>query len=348
MNIERLEFFVHQLKFRRLFKTSVANLTVKDTVIIKLFDENKRSTLGEASPMSLFGTETIQDVTAALAEMQSLLPIELTPEDFMKENFSVAGITVPPTLRAAFEQAVLSYSMRFEKRTLDDITGRRHNYAIPVNGLFSLDAPEDSIVALEKMIEKNFSSIKIKVGIIPLEEEIKFFEAARVHMIPSTIFRLDANGSWSLEEAAKRCKAYEQFAIEYIEQPISNIKDFAELKKHTSLHIAADESLRSHESIIDAIDNKLADVLVLKPNFVGGLFPTLRYIDRAISKNIKTVVTTTLESAIGRKISVAAAAYNTMGNAAGLSVVNLYENDFFEENIYFPHNGLIDSLVLEV
>ena len=63
-------------------------------------------------------------------------------------------------------------------------------------------------------------------------------------------FRLDANGVFDLPQAIRFCKEMEKFNIDYIEQPLAadELIDLAELRYHTEIPIAVDESITNLES----------------------------------------------------------------------------------------------------
>ena len=110
----------------------------------------------------------------------------------------------------------------------------------------------------------------------------------------------------------------EKFGIEYVEQPVNKIDDYLALSQKTNIPLAADESIRSLKDAYDFISQKAVSVIILKPMMLGGIIPTLKIIEFAQENKIKVVVTTSLDSCIGRSFAVLAASFVDKETAHGL------------------------------
>ena len=73
---------------------------------------------------------------------------------------------------------------------------------------------------------------------------------------------------------------------------------------------------------------------------LGGIIPTLKIIEFAQKNKIKVVVTTSLDSCIGRSFAVLAASFVDKKTAHGLGTAHLFENDLFTDP-YPVKNGQI-------
>jgi len=58
---------------------------------------------------------------------------------------------------------------------------------------------------------------------------------------------VDANGGWTVDEAAGLLRALARFGLEYAEQPCATLAELAELRRRTDVPLAADESIRRAE-----------------------------------------------------------------------------------------------------
>ena len=123
----------------------------------------------------------------------------------------------------------------------------------------------------------------------------------------------------------------EQYDIEYVEQPLNNSNGYSELRKFSNVDIAPDESVRNIEDAERYIDSGTISFIILKPMLLGGLIPTLKIIKMAEARDIKPVITSSFESAVGRINAVIAAASVKSNVAHGLAVNNYFENDLIKD-----------------
>ena len=132
----------------------------------------------------------------------------------------------------------------------------------------------------------------------------------------------------------------ENFNIDYIEQPLpaEELVDLAELSYHTEIPIAVDESLTDYSSAEKIIENQATDVFVIKPMVSGGFTESKKIINLAKEENIRIVITSSLETSIGRMACLHLAAANEITEACGLSTGALLNEDTKAPII---ENGLI-------
>jgi o-succinylbenzoate synthase len=189
---------------------------------------------------------------------------------------------------------------------------------ISVNGMAGVHFPGDG-----------FSVIKVKVGFRNLFDEIENMEYLTESFGNEVRFRLDANGAFDLPQAIRFCKKMEKFNIEYIEQPLpaNNLEDLAELTYHTDIPIAVDESLTDFTSAEKIIDEQAAQVFIIKPMVSGGFTECEKIIHLAQAENIRTVITSSLETSIGREACLHIVLSNEIAEVCGLATGCLLSED---------------------
>jgi o-succinylbenzoate synthase len=183
--------------------------------------------------------------------------------------------------------------------------------------------------------------MKVKVGFRNLFDELNHLDELTTQFGASIKFRLDANGSMDLPRAIRFCKEVERFNIDYVEQPLPKyeLEDLSELRNHTSIPIAVDESLTDFHSAEKIIDAQAADIFIIKPTVSGGFNKCKEIVDLATSEKIGTVITSSLEGPIGLSACVHFALALSVKEVCGLSTGSL-----FEESITQPFsikNGII-------
>ena len=121
----------------------------------------------------------------------------------------------------------------------------------------------------------------------------------------------------------------EKFNVDYIEQPImkDNLEDLSELRYHTEIPIALDESLTDFISAESIIEMQAADIFIIKPMISGGFHESGKIINLAISENIRTIITSSLESIIGQAACLHLASAHEISEACGLANDYLLNKD---------------------
>ncbi len=206
--------------------------------------------------------------------------------------------------------------------------------SITINGLVWMGNEEFMKEQIEDKIAQGFSCIKLKIGAIDFDKEIALLRFIRQNFDEKTIeIRVDANGSFSENDALYKINQITGFKLHSIEQPIQkNHTDMMSvLCKETKLPIALDEELigvflsEEKEQLLQKIKPQY---IILKPSFIGGFRGTLEWISIAEKLNIGWWVTSALESNIGLN----AIAQFTFGlnnlMPQGLGTGSLYTNNF--------------------
>ena len=141
--------------------------------------------------------------------------------------------------------------------------------------------------------------------------------------------RVDANGGWSVEEAARAAAALTADGpLEYLEQPCATVDELAALRRRVDVPIAADESIRKADDPLAVVRARAADIAVLKVAPLGGVSSLLAI---AAQIDIPVVVSSALDSAVGIAAGLtAAAALPHLRHACGLGTGGLFVEDVVE------------------
>ena len=308
MKISHFKVTPFSIPFVKPLQTSGMTYTHREGVWIKLKCANFTG-VGEASPLPGFSRETLKDVHYALEGFHQAID----GEDFeMDELFSLIEVHSQniPSVRFALETAIYDILAKEEELPLAEYLNTNAEFGIAVNGLAGVHLPGDG-----------FSVIKVKVGFRNLFDEIENMEYLTKSFGEDIQFRLDANGAFDLPKAIRFCKEMEKFNIDYIEQPLpaDNLEDLAELTYHTEIPIAVDESLTDFQSAEKIIEEQAAHVFVIKPMVSGGFTECKKIINLARTENIRVVITSSLETSIGRTACLHLALTNEITEACGLA-----------------------------
>jgi O-succinylbenzoate synthase len=161
------------------------------------------------------------------------------------------------------------------------------------------------------------TTVKIKVGTND-EEDLARIAIVR-KLSPQSKIRIDVNGLWSVEQAAKFLESCGE--IEYVEQPCATVAELRELKSRVDVKIVGDEILRKSENPFELDLDGAIDILMLKVQPLGGIRNAHAL---AAHHKLPVVVSSALESAVGINYGLTlAASFEEMSYDCGLGTGSL-------------------------
>lgn len=178
-------------------------------------------------------------------------------------------------------------------------------------------------------------TVKVKVGD---PGDIARVEAVRDALGPDGRIRVDGNAAWDLDTAADRLRALAPFDLEYAEQPVADLADFARLRTRVDVPLAADESVRLAPDPLRIPGIDAADVVILKVQPLGGVRSCLRVAEAC---GLPAVVSSAVETSVGLAAGVAlAATLPDLPHACGLGTMALLAGDVTSDPLT-PVDGLL-------
>ena len=146
---------------------------------------------------------------------------------------------------------------------------------------------------------------------------------------PGGAIRVDANGGWSVTQAARMLKRLERYGLEYAEQPCAALSELAELRGLTGVPVAADESIRKAEDPLRVRAAGAADIVMVKVQPLGGVRAALEVAEAC---GLPVVVSSAVDSSVGLAAGIAlAAALPELPYACGLATMALLAGDVTAE-----------------
>lgn len=238
--------------------------------------------VGDCTPQPQMGTEDYSQAEQFIGKAWR--------DDWQK----APDLALHPASRYAMETACLDLDAKIADQPLAQKLHPNASGKIRVNAL----APTLEKSVLLQLVAQGFELIKVKVGILPVELELRKIQEA-LEVLGTVRLRLDANGAWTFPQAAQMLKGLEGLPIESIEEPLSNpeLHQLVQLQSQTKVPIALDESLNRFP--LDEVLRSPIRRLVLKPGLLGGLLPTFELARRASEAGKQLVVTSQMDSAAG-------------------------------------------------
>lgn len=284
-----VQFHHYQLLLKHPFAIARYTVNAQDTVIVSISD-GIHTGYGEVT-VNLYYESTIEKI---IKSIQRVTPII---EGSKVKHPALIWQDIEPFLLndyftlCALDCAYWDLYAKINHKTLRSFwAGHTNNtpltsYTIGIDTIANMQA---------KIVEKPWPIYKIKLG---TSNDLEIIKALR--KVTGSVFRIDANASWTIDETLKNIEALQRLHVEFIEQPL-HVDDWDGmkfLKDRSVLPIIADESCQRFEDI-----DTCAEVfhgINIKLMKCGGFTPAFEMIKRARNYYLKVMVGCMTESSVG-------------------------------------------------
>ena len=177
-----------------------------------------------------------------------------------------------------------------------------------------IDTPEAMAAEARERVEKDgFTILKIKAGINPVED-IQALTLIRQAVGPNIRLRVDANQGYTVSDAVRTLKAFEELGVEAVEQclPSWDLDGMRFVRSKVDLQVMLDESVHTPIDAAKACKIDAADIINIKLMKCGGLYPAEKINAIAEANHVQCMVGCMLETkvAIAAGVSLVAAKQN--------------------------------------
>ena len=177
-----------------------------------------------------------------------------------------------------------------------------------------IDTPEAMAAEARERVEKDgFTILKIKAGINP-SEDIQALTLIRQAVGPNIRLRVDANQGYTVSDAVRTLKAFEELGVEAVEQclPSWDLDGMRFVRSKVDLKVMLDESVHTPIDAAKACKIDAADIINIKLMKCGGLYPAEKINAIAEANHVQCMVGCMLETkvAIAAGVSLVAAKQN--------------------------------------
>jgi len=137
-------------------------------------------------------------------------------------------------------------------------------------------------------IEKGFTTAKIKVGKLPLREDIERVRTLRHAVGDNVHLAVDANSNWDVPTAKKAAHLLEELDIEWIEEPVSvdDVTGSSQVVKNSTIAISGYEQEVSLFGYKQLLEERAIDVVQPDVVWCGGITAARRIAVLAASHSI--------------------------------------------------------------
>lgn len=207
---------------------------------------------------------------------------------------------------------------------------------VPVNATVPAVGPEQVEGVLARFPGCRTVKVKVAEAGQTLNDDIARVDRVRMTVGSDVSVRLDANGAWDVDEAARALAVLGHYDLQYVEQPCRTLDELVALRARldgagVGVALAVDEGIRRADDPFAVAATGAVDVAVVKVAPLGGVRRTLAIAAELADRyEVDLVVSSALDTSIGISAGVAAAAaLPSVGAqlACGLGTVGLLETD---------------------
>ena len=288
------------IPFKEPYVTADSVVAEREIALLRIEDSDGAVGYGEAAPFEPYDG-------VALADVVEVLSADGEPGD-----------GAPPQAHAAWELARMDLDARREGRPL----GEPGAEAIAVNRTLPAGPPEEVARHAANGAREGFSCFKVKVG---LPDDVERVGAVREAVGPWPALRVDANGSWSVEEAVVALGRLFRFDLEMVEQPCRTLAELAELRRDCPVPVAADESIATPGDVRAAGELGACDIVNVKLASSGGFTGAREALRVAREHGLEPFLSSTLDGPWGIAAALQLAASERLSLACGLATLELFD-----------------------
>ncbi len=304
MKIDTAEIRYVELPLISPWRTAYGEDATIHSVMVKLLGGGIAA-WGEATPFyaPTYSAESARSVYETAREF--FLP-HLVGEQIETAAELLARIAVfkgNPFAKAAVETAWWALDSKLKDIPLWQSLGAT-DPAVACGADFGVQDTIDELLSLiQGAVDMGYPRIKLKVR---HGWDIEMLKAVR-SAFPDPVIHVDCNSGYDLNTDFDTLKAFDQFNLAMIEQPLDHLDliEHAELQSQIETPVCLDESVKRPRDFELALKIGACRVINVKPGRVGGLLNAVKIHDMARDTGIDAWVGGMLESGVGAGICAA-------------------------------------------
>lgn len=194
--------------------------------------------------------------------------------------------------QAAVDIALWDILAKAANKPLWQLIGAARTGDVPIyntNGGWLNFSAEQLVSEARQLIDQGYTALKMKVGRPTVGEDRARIAAVRKAIGDDVLLMVDANQRWDPVRAAESARAFEEFSLGWLEEPMhpDDVPAHRALKASTSIPIALGEHLYSTLAFRDFISTDAVDVVQVDVCRVGGITPWLEVAALAQAKGLR-------------------------------------------------------------
>ncbi len=302
---------------RAPWRTAHGQIREREFILLALEDGQGWVGLGEAAPLESYDGVTIDDVQAALEDCVELLR---QADDASHDQLLArcTRVAVLPQALAAVDLALWDLAGRRARTSVWRLLGADSAPEVEVGHTISAADRSGAAGQAAESRGAGYRCLKAKVGI---GDDAGRLAAIRAAAGPDMAIRIDANGSWTVDQAQAALDSLGPVGIELCEEPVHGLEEMGQLAEVTDIPLALDESSR----LPGALDRRVCSAICLKISGCGGITGLVQAAQRARAAGYEVYLASTLDGPLGIAAALHAAAVISPDRACGLATLGFFD-----------------------
>jgi len=309
MKITALELFHISIPFAKPYKLSKVYGTRYDAeaVILKVHTDEGIVGLGEADPLNPFTDETPATVMIVIRDLIAPHLIDRNPSRITAIE-SDLDMRVHGNLlaRGAVNMALFDIVGKANNLPAHMLLGGLYQDKVPLLGPIGSGTPEEDAELIRELIESGYKSVMIKMGALPIDDEINRMISAQKMFGDQLNIIVDANQGWTVAETMLFLDGIGSSRPDLLEQPIDryDISGLKRIRSRALCLLSADEGVASIQEASALIRAQAVDAFSVKISKNGGLSKARKVAEMADAFGLKILMNSMLEFGISQAASL--------------------------------------------
>jgi muconate cycloisomerase len=309
MQITGLELFHISIPFVKPYALSKIYGTPAhaQAVIFKVHTDEGITGLGEADPSNPFTHET---PASAMVVTKDVIWPHLSGQDPTRipliESILDKAVYGNLTARGAVNMALYDIVGKANRIPVYTLLGGRYRSTLPILGAIGSGTPKEDMAAIEEWIQRSCNTVMIKMGALPIADEIERMRSAKKRYGKQIAFIADINQGWNVTETFEFLEGIGEHRPAMLEQPVArdDLTGLQQIHDTRTCLLSVDESLDSIHNAARVIQKGAADVFSIKVSKNGGLDKSRKIALLAEAFGLKCLMNSMLEFGITQAASL--------------------------------------------
>jgi L-alanine-DL-glutamate epimerase-like enolase superfamily enzyme len=192
---------------------------------------------------------------------------------------------------AAVDFAVWDIKAQLLGRPLGDLFGERRSRIPTYANAAHQTSPEDAAKTAADYVSKGHQAVKIRGGsnVGTPRDATRRLQAVRESVGPDVKLMVDVNGTWDADTAIQQLKAWEQYDVYWLEEPVppEDIIGYVRVRSYAGrTYIAGGEQHSGMTEFRALLEHEAVDILQPGAGIVGGITEWLKVYGLAVAHGV--------------------------------------------------------------
>lgn len=342
--VQDVEVVELRVPARLTIKMSFGAVDRVDHVLVIIRSQSGRTGLGEVACENgpVFSEEWRGSIAALIREYLAPAIRELPVSSINRAlNRMDAQAKGNPFAKAAVEMALWDLAAQEKDCSVAELLGGSLRDRIPASvGLYTQDT-EEEVAICSKAHQEGRYFFKAKVGVIPVQEDIKRVSRLREVVGKEPVFGVDANQGWTAAESLRFVRDTADLRLSFIEQPLQrwDLQGMRDLALLGAAPIMADESIFSATDAFQVGVARAARIASIKITKAGGISRALSVANVLAAAGIEVFLGSMAELGVGAAAGLQLA--SILPSIFGCELLPPYERDIIAEPLKVVKGDLL-------